>query len=164
MSPRPRRLRSLPLISLLVTALLLCLAGGPTVRASLEGAVEARLVPRDLSVTYNAMHPLHGGTIVEIHGDGTAVRIARRRGDLNASIRQTELGEGALLGLVDLLVDVRAWEQRVPERAPVPDEGRATLLIALGGREAGFWEWYNDLGEHDRLLRVSARMTELVPR
>jgi hypothetical protein len=57
-----------------------------------------------------------------------------------------------------------SWEQRVPERPPVPDEGRASLRIELGNLEGGFWEWYNDLGEHDRLLRVSALLADLVPR
>ncbi len=164
MSPRPTRACPSPLALLLILALLLCLAGGPTVRASLEGAVASRSVPLDLVITYTAMHPLHGGAIVEIFGDGAVVRTTRRRGDLQASIRQTELGTDDLLGLVDLLVELEAWEQRVPERPPVPDEGRASIHIEIAGREAGFWEWYNDLGEHDRLLRISELMTDLALR
>lgn len=164
-------MRSYPTcVRLLLAALLLtlaplpCGAAGSDLRVVLEGALGAGAVPSELVITYTALHPFHGGTEVEVFGDGTAVRTTRRRGDLRASIRQTELPDDQVLGLVELLVELEAWEQRVPERAPVPDEGRASLRIEIGGLQGGFWEWYNDLGEHDRLLRISALMGELVPR
>ena len=161
--PAPR-LRPLQLALLLLAAVLLVGARGDMLRGELERSLLSGVMPRDLVVTYHAMHPFHGGTIVEIQGSGQALRTTRRRGDLRSSIRQIELEPAAVVELVALLVEIEAWEQRVPERAPVPDEGRARLSIEVSGMEGGFWEWYNDMGEHDRLLRVSALMTELVPR
>jgi hypothetical protein len=162
-APRPR-LRPLRLALLLLATVLMVAARGDALRVELERSLDNGVAPRDLVITYHAMHPFHGGTIVEVRGDGQALRTSRRRGDLQSSIRQVELEPEALLEIVTLLVELEAWEQRVPERAPVPDEGRARVSIEMGGLEGGFWEWYNDLGEHDRLLRVSALMTELVPR
>lgn len=130
----------------------------------LVGALARQVAPADLEIHYRAVHPLHGGTEVEIHGDGMAIRTTHRRGGHQAAIKQTTLEEAQVLALIELLVQVEAWEQRLPERAAVPDEGRASLEIRLGERRAGFWEWYNEMGEHDRLLRVSALMTELVTR
>jgi len=157
-------LHRLALAALLLLTPLLISATGAGLRTELEGILVDGLIPRDLVITYEAMHPFHGGAIVEVRGDGSALRRTRRRGDLQASIRQVELDRNDLLGLVGLIVEIEAWEQRVPERPPLPDEGRASLHIVLGDQQGGFWEWYNDMGEHDRLLRVSALMTELVPR
>lgn len=164
MPPAPPRLHPLRLVLLLLATVLLVAARGDALRMELERSLLDGVVPRDLVVTYHAMHPFHGGTIVEVRGDGLALRTTRRRGDRQSSVRQVELSSEDLIELVTLLVELEAWEQRVPERPPVPDEGRARVSIELGGHEGGFWEWYNDLGEHDRLLRVSALMTELVPR
>jgi hypothetical protein len=151
-------------VLLALLSLLLISASSPDLRGSLERAVLEGSVPDDLVITYDAMHPFHGGTIVEVHGDGLALRRSRRQGELQARIRQVELSEQELLGLLALLVELEAWEQREPPRAPLPDEGRAELRVVIGGREGGFWEWYNDMGRHDRLLRIATRMTELVPR
>ncbi len=149
-----------PLLALLVPLLL---AFAPAdIAPRLVAALAAREVPAELTVTYRAMHPLHGGNVVEIGGDGTTLRTSRRRGG-EATVRQGRVGQEELLELVALLVELEAWEQRVPERAAVPDEGRATLEIRIGSAEGGFWEWYNDMGEHDRLLRLSVLMTELAP-
>jgi len=137
---------------------------GATARELLERSASAGVLPPGLTVTYEAMHPFHGGTIVEISGDGHGLRTTRRRGQLQATVRQVQLETDEILDLVVLLVELEAWEQREPEREPVPDEGRASVLVAVGGVEFGFWEWYNDMGQRDRLLRVSALMTELVPR
>jgi hypothetical protein len=164
MIPTMTFLRALRLALLTLVALLLVGAGGDGLPEALRRAAGDGLVPVDLVVTYHAMHPLHGGTIVEVRGDGSALRTSRRRGELQGSVRQVELDPGDLVELVALLVEIEAWEQRVPERPPVPDEGRASLRIELGNLEGGFWEWYNDLGEHDRLLRVSALLADLVPR
>ncbi len=158
---RPRYL----LATLLCVLLPVLMAGsGFSLQAELERASEIGQVPADLVVTYAAMHPLYGGTVVEIRGDGLAQRTTRRRGGRQAEIRQTTVTQADLLQLMDLLVDERAWEQRVPDRRAVPDEGKAVLDIQLGEAEGGFWEWYNDMGERDRLLRISALMSELVPR
>ncbi len=135
-----------------------------SLRVELERVLREGIVPDDAVITYTAMHPFHGGTVVEVRGDGVALRTTRRPGDLQASIRQREIDAGQLLTLVELLVQLEAWEQRVPERPPVPDEGRASLRIEIHGQQGGFWEWYNDMGEHDRLLRISALMIRLVPR
>ncbi len=164
MVPRPTRARALLVALLLLASTVLIAASRSSLRAELEHALVDGVVPDELVVTYDAMHPFHGGTIVEVHGDGLALRTTRRRGDLQATVRQVELESEELILLVALLVHIEAWEQRVPERPPVPDEGRAALRVEIGGLEGGFWEWYNDMGEHDRLLRVSALLGDLVPR
>jgi hypothetical protein len=159
MSRHPVRAALLALSSLLLVS-----ASGPDLRTGLERVLLEGVVPADLVITYDAMHPFHGGVFVEVQGDGLAQRRSRSRGDLRASIRQVELSEAELLGLVALLVELEAWEQREPARPPLPDEGRAELRVALGDQEGGFWEWYNEMGRHDRMLRVSTHLTQLVPR
>ena len=131
---------------------------------TLEALLERGRVPSDLVITYTAMHPLYGGTVIEVHGDGLALRTSRRRGGRQDEIRQTTVSDADLLRLVDLLVEERAWEQQVPDRQAVPDEGKASLDVQIAGHDGGFWEWYNDMGETDRLLRISALMSEMVPR
>ncbi len=156
--------RGLLLLLCCVTLPLLLAAAGVSLREELERASGLGHVPPDLEVVYTAVHPLYGGTILEIHGDGLGLRTTRQRGGQHAEIRQTQVSHEDLVRLVDLLFEQRAWEQRVPERQAVPDEGKASLEIRLGGTEGGFWEWYNDMGESDRLLRISVLMGELVPR
>ena len=55
------------------------------------------------------------------------------------------------------------WEQRVPERTPLPDESRAVLTVSLGPARATTWEWYNDLVENDRLVKVQRTLLSLAP-
>ena len=63
--------------------------------------------------------------------------------------------------LVDLLVSIEAWEQRVPEREPLPDESRAYLRVTIGEDSTTIWEWYNDLSGNDRIARVKAFLETL---
>jgi hypothetical protein len=63
--------------------------------------------------------------------------------------------------LVALLQEVRAWEQRTPERDAVPDESRSRLTVRCGDSESTVWEWYNDMQKANRISRVRALMTEL---
>ncbi|HUS65929.1 MAG TPA: hypothetical protein VMZ28_15360, partial [Kofleriaceae bacterium] len=59
------------------------------------------------------------------------------------------------------IVQHRAWEQRVPERAPVPDESRAHLTISYLGKSASIWEWFNDLEANQRIVQIRELMKEI---
>jgi hypothetical protein len=71
------------------------------------------------------------------------------------------IAKAELQRLVALLLEVAAWEQRVPERRPVPDESRANLRITVEGNSSGIWEWYNDLQKNQRIFRVRELMKKL---
>lgn len=58
--------------------------------------------------------------------------------------------------------ETEAWEQRAPERTPVPDEGRATLLIRVGGRESATWERTHEMAQSRRLILIKDKMREIV--
>ncbi len=148
--------------ALLLLLLPLLAAALPSLQTSLEGARATAQLPADLLVRYEAMHPLYGGVIVEIHGDGRGLRTQRgRAGRLSRS--EAQLSTEQLQDLVGLLVQHQAWEQRVSERQALPDEGRARLIIQVGDTEGGCWEWFNDLAETDRLVHIAERMKALVP-
>ena len=59
-----------------------------------------------------------------------------------------------LLDLVRLLVQLDAWEQRIPDRPPVPDESRAALTISVNGSANRISERFNDLAANNRLVQI----------
>ncbi len=104
------------------------------------------------------MHGLWGGLTIVVSGTGAYERQERVRGASTPTVITGTLDRQQLQELASLLVDLKAWEQRVPERAPVPDESRATLRIRVGTTEVAIWEWYNDLPKNDRIVQISDRM------
>jgi hypothetical protein len=56
--------------------------------------------------------------------------------------------------LVKLLLQIEAWRQLSPDRQPRLDESRARLTIEVGSNSSEIWEWYNDLGDNNRVIRV----------
>ncbi len=74
---------------------------------------------------------------------------------------QRQVTRDEVASLVQLLVRFGAWEQRIAERAPVPDESRAMLTIQCGAAQSSIWEWYNDLSKHQRLARIRDRLLHL---
>ena len=111
-----------------------------------------------LAVTYDDMHGLHGGLTLTIHGDG---RVEQRAVRQKVGHPRPRVSPKDLQQLVALLVEVAAWEQRVPPRPPVPDESQAALRVSVGGERAVIWEWYNDLAKNDRILRVRELMKKI---
>jgi len=128
------------------------------VRGALAGLAKDERALAALTVTYDDMHGMHGGLTLTIHGDGRVEQQAVREkvGQPKSGIEKKDLQR-----LVALLVEVAAWEQRVPERRPVPDESRAYLRIALDGNSSGIWEWYNDLQKNQRIFRVRELMKKI---
>lgn len=136
-------------------------AGDDPVASTLREVQSPSGIPADLELVYDDMHALHGGVTIEI-AEGKGKITERKRGGQDPEVTTGEVTAKELMSLVKLLVELEAWEQRTEERTLVPDESLARLEIQVGGHEAGFWEFYNDMGENNRLSRIRDRMKSVV--
>lgn len=155
------RLAPHPLVCLLATAFTACASQGaqptdPTATA-LESFLDGTLPAAELAITYSDLHQLHGGLELTIRGDGKVEQQALREevGEPR-DLSGTEVAE-----LARLLLELEAWRQLEPERMPVPDESRASLRISAGDAESEIWEWFNDLADNQRLIRIRDKMQQL---
>jgi hypothetical protein len=154
----------LPMLLLLIASFLMLAAcqgggsaqGGGAQQNSVESTLRAIAAGNgtDLSVVYDDMHGLWGGQTIAVSGSGAYERKERARGDSAPTVTSGTVGQQQIRQLAGLLVDLAAWEQRVPERAPVPDESRATLRIRVGTTEVTIWEWFNDLPKNARIAQI----------
>lgn len=127
------------------------------VREKLQAYLGGRLAPGVFRVTWSDLHGLHGGLTLTVHGTGEVEQRAVR-----TAVHPPKLVRSAeLRRLVNLLLELNAWEQRVPERAPVPDESTGTLEIHAGDVSSTVWEWHNDLARNQRLARIRDLMCEV---
>ena len=108
------------------------------------------------------MHGLWGGTTIIVRGSGSGERRERARGEARPQVVETTVAEDQLLGLIKLLIELRAWEQQTPEREAVPDESRARLTISVGGQTSKVWEWFNEMPKNKRLIEIKGKMSEIV--
>ena len=113
-------------------------------------------IPADLVVRYSDMHGMHGGSTISLSGSGALQ--SEQVGQNGRTSRSGTLSSDSVRAIVQLLVELEAWEQRTPPRRPVPDESAAGLTIRVAGQEARIWEWYNEMGANDRLSRIFARL------
>ena len=112
---------------------------------------------KHLKVTYNDLHGFHGGLTLSIYGSGKV-----EQQNLRCAVgTPVEVTSENLLKLIELLIELEAWKQLVPERMPVPDESRASLTIETDGQSSLLWEWFNDLSANNRLKRVADLMKEI---
>lgn len=128
--------------------------GLAVMESELKTVVAAGRAPADLTIKYDDMHGLWGGATITVRGDGCLIRQTRMTGEPQAQVERKTVAAHELIELVRLLVEVRAWEQLVPESQPVAGESRAYLNITLGGSSSGVWERVNEMRANDRLLRV----------
>ncbi|MBV9468849.1 MAG: hypothetical protein JO316_21650 [Abitibacteriaceae bacterium] len=119
-------------------------------------------VPADLVISYDDMHGLWGGTTIMVRGTGSVERLERPCGAKEPTRFQAQVPPGHLLSLIELLVQLAAWQQKTPGRQPVPDESRATLTINVGGQSSRLWEWFNELEQNSRLVKIKEKMEELI--
>lgn len=104
-------------------------------------------------IVYSDAHGLWGGTTITLGADG-AYRRDRVEPGQPPERAEFMVDTERHRALVRLLIELKAWKQRVPVRRAVPDESKAFLRIRCGDAEAGIWEWYNALGEGRRIVRV----------
>ncbi len=151
------------------------------VATRIADARDAGRVPRDLLVTWDDHAAVWGGRRIDVRGDG-AVSVTRFRpsmlpasGAPEASLGQVSRAGGEvvfrgaldpreLLPLLDLLGELKAWEQR-PSRGAAPmDTSRATLSLRIGDAESHSWEYSSDLLTAHRLIRARDALMALVAR
>jgi hypothetical protein len=116
------------------------------------------------TVIYDDIHTVHGGTSISVSRDGAIERVDVAPGRRNRRVTKGRATPEQLAALLDLLIEVEAWEQKIPAREMRHDESKARLAVSAGGQPGGFWEFYNDLESNGRLTRVKARLEELAPR
>jgi hypothetical protein len=134
---------------------------GQSLGVELRKAARSRVIPAGLVVRYDDMHGLHGGTTIEIGGDGRGVWRSRRAREARPREGSFLITEGRLRQMVELLVELEIWEQREAERQAAPDESRASVTVEVAGASAECWEWYNDLSDNRRLGRVKELLESL---
>ena len=127
----------------------------------LEAVAAGNRPPGDLEVVYDDIHGLHGGETITLHGDGALTAVRRDPPDSPQTDHAAQATPEQVLEIVELLVDIGAWEQEVPERVMVPDESTARLELRGAGLEGGMWEFYNDLEGLGRLVRVKRALEAL---
>lgn len=127
------------------------------IRVCLEALAAGREEWGGFSVSYDDLHGLHGGLSLIIHGDGRVEQQAVRRPvGTPRRVSRPDLDR-----LLTLLRELKAWEQRTPERQAVPDESTGRLTIWCGGVETTIWEWHNDMKANARIARVRTLMAEI---
>ncbi len=124
-------------------------------------AAAAGRAPADLTITYDDMNGLWGGVTITVRGDGSLIRQTRGPGAPQTGSQRKTVDQRELTELVRLLVELRAWEQLVPESQPVACESRAYLTITLNGDSSCVWERVNEMRANDRLVRVKNHLMAL---
>ena len=109
-----------------------------------------------IEVTYSDMHGLWGGLTLSVSETGEI-----EQEFVNVEVPPAgDFSPSEFKELVMLLVEIEAWDQKVPDRTPVPDESKATLTIETGSSHVKIWEWFNDLEQNNRLVKVRDLMQE----
>jgi len=128
----------------------------------LESIIATNIVPADLTITYDDMHGLWGGTTITVRGDRTMQTRSRQTGAAEAEISRKQIDERELVNLVKLLIELRSWEQVTPEAQPVAGESRAWLTLSLNDRSTRVWERVNEMAANNRLIRIKSFLEGLM--
>ncbi len=128
----------------------------------LKSIIATNIVPTDLTITYDDMHGLWGGTTITVRGDRTMQTRSRKTGAAEAEISRKHIDERELVNLIKLLIELRGWEQVTAEAQPVAGESRAWLTLNLNDGSTRVWERVNDMAANSRLIRIKGFLEGLM--
>jgi hypothetical protein len=126
----------------------------------LKNLAEGRAT-QNLSIVYSDMHGLWGGVTVTLSTSGAYELLERARGQVVPELIHKTVPPAQVQEVIDLLLQLRLWEQQALQRTPIPDEVRATLTLKIGDAEASIWELYNNLEKNSRLVHMRKLLLEL---
>ena len=129
-----------------------------TIEENLQAFIDNKLPDNELEIIYTDLHGLWGGLEIIIQGSGKVKQKAVKVEALKAhDLTKLEIDQ-----LVKLLIELKAWQQIVPEREPVPDESRVYLRIKAGNAQSEIWEWFNEIKDNDRLVVILNEIKNLI--
>ena len=133
-----------------------------SIQENLFAFLDGQLPPEQVTITYTDIHGLWGGLEITIEGTGKVNQRVLPPSLEKEVSAQHDLSLEEVSRLAHLLIQLEVWEQKVPDREAMADEGRAYLRLKLGKSSREIWEWYNDLEANNRLVRIREMMRELV--
>ena len=133
-----------------------------SIESDLKVIMETSRIPPELSITYTDLHGLWGGIKITVTGAGNSEIQERDSSEAETRVLKGTVEQDQLLELVKLIVELKAWEQRTPERQPRPDESRSTFTINTGAHSSATWEWFDDMEKDQRLIKIKTKMTGMV--
>lgn len=157
-SPRQSRLALLAALAVLAGSVAAC---GSPMRDALRDQDDAARVPDGFELVYDDHSPHFGGQRITVRGDGAVwvQRYSPGLGGAETSTREAgRIEEARVLRLVEVLLEVEAWEQGVASLSEPLNDARATLDIRTASGSSSIWEWVEDLEEHDRIIRVKREL------
>ncbi|MDJ0763775.1 MAG: hypothetical protein QNJ97_12405 [Myxococcota bacterium] len=131
------------------------------VKADLEAFLAGKGDPGHLSISYDALHELHGGIRLSVAGTGAIAQEAKFPGGASAGTPKQQVSAADLRALVQLLLDLEAWEQRIAERPLLADESTVKLNINTASGASSIWEFYNDMKQVQRIERIRVLLFEI---
>ena len=124
------------------------------IRENLEAFLAGKVDGGTLKVAYDDLHGLHGGIRLSVDGNGAIVQETRPPGGSSAKTPKAMVSKEDFRTLVQLLLELEAWEQQIPERPLLADESLAKLKIETAAGTSSIWEHYNDLKKVQRIVKV----------
>ena len=127
----------------------------------LKNIVATNIVPAELTITYDDIHALWGGTMITVRGDLTMQTQSKETGARAATTSQKHVDQRELINLIQLLIELKLWEQLTAEQQPFADESRAWLLLGINDNSTRVWERVNELAVNNRLVRIKTFLERL---
>jgi len=126
-----------------------------TIEETLKLIAENKLDITPLNITYDDFHGFHGGLTISIKGDGSITQKA-----IHTSIAPAInlVSNKNIHGLIELLIKEKMWLQVTPPRTAIPDETTARLFITYDVQTSEVWEWFNDMVDNDRMIKIKEYM------
>ena len=124
----------------------------------LKNVIATTIIPPDLTITYDDMHGLWGGTTITVRGDLTMQMQSKEIGAPVVQSSRKHINERELLKLIQLIIQSRGWEQFTPDEQPVADESRAYLTLSVNERSTRVWERVNQMGFTSPLAQIKGFM------
>ena len=130
---------------------------------SLHDQVQNRFSLTKLIIVYDDLHGFWGGTRITVLGSsGYTEKIQKEVGNKPAKVLSKTISDKELYDLIKLLIEIESWEQKIPERTPLPDESRTYLHISTTQTSSSVWEWTNDEKKNERLIKIREMLDGLV--
>ena len=116
----------------------------------------------ELTILYNDISTFHGGTAIEIHGDGKVLRWDTLPHQPDIALQnESRMEPGELTQLLNLLVELEVWKDESPDRRPVPDESFRRLVVTQGAEHSYARESYN-LMQSGRIGKIYDRLEHVI--